>query len=647
MQSCELDKLLTAYDIADIAGMTMQGVYLRLKNQGNKYIRDFKSNGGRGGRHQKLYDKSVLDLFPQARLYQQKEAEEKPKLSTRRNYNGRGKNRYISEALEIKIKNTSYNYYLNQARRDNIELCTRWAVQDYWIDIQNELKSKEKYLEFEKFLWYFYSKRITRKDGYWVGYAHKEKWQQSWDSTHRVNELNGKLPTNSYSYIELFEDVGLIGEGFGAGLIWIADATQFDVWVDKDGKKQTISYLMIIDGITGMPLYLHLLEKGESIQDISKAFAECLNIHGKPAMGVLMDNGAAFRSAELRNYIKSWYMPEEIERFKKWSFRKKLFGGQTEPYLYPLARIPRYPFKAKIERMFDEINRHQSECYPLSYIGTRDSRHLTHEIGSYPTIALLNAPNYQKAFENFLSWVYTEFINRIQNSSLNYFAKKYKQKSTILNAWQFYGGKFELNDFQVDTLNSCKQLHLLSAPTENQNSIPEISRIFELYATCPEEKKHKIQAGLGFVNFAEDNIRYNIQCEKLAEFVGRPVIAILDSNKAYLFKENDPNWYDERTPNPDDIYYIGEGRDHTIRKEDDLEIRHITKQNRKNIQKKINNEIEQIYIPSAQSSADNSLRYDGTIADGYPTGGSIGSIELNGVDDFEEENDDLDKFFNF
>jgi len=607
MLTLESNNCLTAEQIAEIVQISRRAVAKKLI-YADKYLHDIRSSGGRP---QKFYNKSVLELFPQAKLYQKIEQETKPKLSAKRTYSGRGKNRYISEALELKIKNQAYNYYLNQARRDNIELCTRWAVQDYWQDIKSELEQRGKNpdLKIEKFLWYFYSKRITRKDGYWVGYAHKENWQLAWESVHKVNELNGALPYNSYEYIELFENIGLLGQGFGAGLIWIVDATQFDVWTDKDGKKQTVSYLLILDGITRMPLYVQMLEKGESVQDISKAFAQCLEIHGKPSMGVLMDNGSAFRSAELRNYIKSWYNPEELDQFEHFEFRKKLFGGQTDPYLYPLAKIPRFPFKAVIERMFDELNRHQSECYPFAYIGTRDSRSVTHELGSTPSVALLNAPQYTEAFQNFLYWIYTDYVNRVQGSQFRYFSKKYKQAPTILSAWQFYGGKFNITDFQINTEKVQKKLLLESATTANQFNIPEVAKAYEAYAIADDSKKHRVTAGLGYVTFVEDNLSYNIHCEYLSQFQGRQVVAVLDGRKAYLFKEFDANWFDELTPREGDLCYIGTGKDHTIRQENDLEIRHESTELRKNLQKTLTQQVNNSLNDSRQKTDGKLLNY--------------------------------------
>jgi hypothetical protein len=634
--------MLTLQDIAKKTGKTRRAI-AKKSFLLDYFIREVST----GGRPVKFYDENILERLGYINPHADIQNIDNPTKPVRKERSDKSAPRLISEKLETELIKQTFTYYINQARLSNVLLCCKWACNDFANDILKELQEKNKQMTLEEFAQFFYLRRLMRKDKkYYEGPFHRDNWKKLWSEKHDVNKFNAQLPSNRWEEMELLVNAGIIGEGFGAGLIWVVDGTQLDLFVDNDGKKQTMNYLAITDGITGMIMYVKLLQNGERIQDVASAFSECLRIHGKPAWGVMMDNGRAFRSAEIRNYISSWYTPSELYDIENNSLRNKIFNNQHEPYLYPLAKIPRYPFKAKIERTFDEINRHPSENYPVSYIGTRDSRAVSHELGSNPILALEKAPAPDKAFANFIWWIYSDFINRQSGGKLKYFQRLSKQKPTLLNAWLYFGGKFNL-----DEENNINKIELKSA--SNLTAI-EQSKIYEIYATAEDSKKHRVKASLGHANLIENNINYNINSDSLDLSVfNKQITVVIDGKDAYIFLEHDNNSYDERVPHEGDIYFVGMGFDATIRNEEDLKYKIKTQKVRKNMKDAISEKIKQLTYNSEQSEFNeiSSAEYHIIPQTTRPT--ELSDKEIKELeDDFEKtineiENDDIDDFLNF
>lgn len=472
-----------------------------------------------------------------------------------------GKSRVIAPELESKIKTLTLTYYLQQARKKNIRYCVELACKDLW-----SLISKETEKDLESFAWYFYNKRVKNKSSQYVGYAHTESWYTLWEQKHDVNKYNTSLPTNRWHYLELFKDAGLIAKGFGAGSLWVCDGTQFNAWIDDNGKAKTMSYLCIIDVLTGMPLYEDFMQNGESICDVSRILWECAQIHGKPKFGIILDNGSAFRSPAVKNLIRSWYHKYELEDFKNNNFRKTLFGGQTEPYIFPLAKIPRYPFKAYIERNFDKQDLFVAEEMALSYIGTRDSRKTSNELGSTPNKGVAARVPKGKAFELFLTWIYTDLIHR--NEAKLSFLKREGLSSSVAECWRYFGGELYLGDGFENIQIAAKQIKIYN---ENKE-FSENAKYFAEYGMCGNIKK--IKANNGHLTLIHNKVQYNFISEFLdISLINRKVSVVLreNENEALIFLEYDPNRADARTPDKDSIYFVGIAQNAVINSVESLE----------------------------------------------------------------------------
>jgi len=571
--------LITAEDIALRTGKSLQAV---LRKQ---FLRQYVAKEvSFGGRPRRYYYEDVLKEFVNVgneRIKIDKEQELGDVIRKRARNSSCGKPRVISEDLEKRIKTLAFKYYLEQSRRDNILRCVEAAVRDLWHLIERETLRHTP----ESFTLYFYMKRVMRKSNHYLGYAYAEQWELRWMEQHQKNKYNSELPANRWDYISLFEDAGLIGEGYGAGLLWSIDATQFDAWIDDGGKPRTMNYMVILDGITAMPLYMQWLEKGETIEAIAEILWRAVQLHGKPKFGIMMDNGAAFRSKEIRAMIRSWYTPAELDELAKNEFRKRIFWGQTEPYLYPIAKIPRSPIKAQHERMFDELSRYMQEMLPLSYIGTRDSRAVAHELGTTPVLAVQNRPTREAAWAGFLKWMVEAIFMRNQPKLA--FLKKRGYEPNLLSLWRYYGGRVNIGRCG-DELADMVEPHSVS------KDLPANARYYALYAAGT---KHEVKAGIGGCVVTENGEQYNLISDGLdATLANKKVKVVIckETGEGIIMKEWQNNDPDPRTPDKDSLYFVGVAQNAFIRKVGDLSIKQRTTLIRNRLQNSIKRDTERL-----------------------------------------------------
>jgi hypothetical protein len=562
--------LITAEDIAMRTGKSLQAVLRKQFLQ--QYVAKEVSFGGRPRRY---YYKEVLRKFGvdigNEKITIEKEQELVDVKRKRARNSSCGKPRVINEDLEKRIKTLALRYYLEQSRRDNILRCVEAAVRDLWHLIEKETQRHTQ----ESFVLYYYMKRVMRKSNHYLGYAYAEQWELRWMEHHQKNKYNAELPTNRWDYISLFEDAGLIGQGYGAGLLWSIDATQFDAWIDDGGKPRAMSYVVILDGITAMPLYMQWLEKGETIEAIAEILWRAVQLHGKPKFGIMMDNGAAFRSKEIKAMIRSWYTPAELVELANNEFRKRMFWGQTEPYLYPIAKIPRSPIKSQHERIFDELSRYMQEMLPLSYIGTRDSRAVAHEIGTTPVAAVQNRPTREAAWAGFLEWMVEAIFMRNQPKLA--FLKKRGYETNLLGLWRYYGGRVNID--------RSKELTDMIEPHSVSKDLPANARYYALYAAGT---KHEVKAGIGGCVVTENGQQYNFVSDYLdVTLANKKVKVVIDNGEGIIMKEWQNNEPDPRTPDKDSLYFVGVAQNAFIRKVGDLEIKQRTTEIRNKLQKSI------------------------------------------------------------
>lgn len=544
----------TMDEIALRAGISKQAVSKRLQSVSPV---DVVWNGG--GRPVKMYSEIVFELFPQLMCNASCALVEKPTgrvldMKTKKNP-CKDKSRILSEKLNQYLIDETYTMFVNQGDHNGLKRVCEDVIANYWVEIEADLiesgkikNSKGKVRNCEDMQHYWYFKVINRKDKINEGVAIRKSWKLRWAEKHNVNKANARKATARYSMLEMLENEGLIAPGRGAGAIWVIDGTQFDAWTDDNGKPKTFNYLMIMDGVTKLPLYVKILEDGEKISEVAEALWECVNMHGVPPLGIVADNGRAFKSKEIQAMVRAWYTPEQLEHFRRGCpIRRELYRDasgkpQRGAILYPLAKVPRAPFKASIERSFKELNRHQQTMLAVSYSGTRDSMYLTHELGTTPTVAVKHAINKQTAFLSFLHYIYFDYAVRVQPGSenLKWLKTKYKVNPTPANAWKFYGGKWDLrnSELQGDT-NEMPTLNLESESRLALNAMTAIP-FFEFART---DKRHKVRCGDNYVNVTHNRESHTYTSECLdARTWGKEATVVVDSynsRRGYIFYEKE------------------------------------------------------------------------------------------------------------
>jgi transcriptional regulator with XRE-family HTH domain len=590
-----------------------------------------------GGRPRKYYSAEILREFglKPDKIIMTPEPEDEPARELRRKRarnSSIGKPRVITEELEARLKSLALRTYLEQSRRDNIFRCVEAAVAELWRFIEKEAPHHTP----QSFSLYFYMHRVMRKTNHFLGYAHSENWYLRWDEAHKKNKFNASLPTNRWDYLSLFEDAGLIGEGYGAGLIWSIDATQFNAWIDDGGKPRAMSFMMVLDGVTAMPLYMEWLEKGETIEDTARILWNCVQIHGKPPLGIVFDNGAAFRSKEIQALVRSWYTPAELYEMENNEFRKKLFWGQTSPCIYPIAKIPRYPIKAQHERWFEMFDRFCYEELAGSYIGTRDSRAVEHELGSTPTKAVSMRYAKEVVFAGFLNWIYNKEIWQRQPKLSHLRAKGLEDN--LANIWRYYGGRVAKGNLQLP-----EDTQKVVEPHQKHSELPGNAIYYALYATGI---KHEVKANLGSVVVTEAGRTYNFQSEWLdLSLVGKKVKVAIHENKGIIMKEWQPNDPDPRTPEPDSLWFVGVAHDAFIRTVADLENRRISTNIRKKLNKQVKESTSQLI--GGRLEIRNKLEVQTQITQGLSWQSTQDNLINPPLEDTEQsEEDELDKLIN-
>lgn len=589
-------ELVTMDEIVDLCEYSGKAHVCRKIKQSGVNAYSFVQTGGRRVNLYSLDD--VASLFPilatkkiatkaQTGILQEPENNENKKK--RAPSPKRGKSEKFPPELENEICKRAFTYYMSQAKRTGIYEAVRHAVADFY----DEMKKYDD-RPVETVAQFYYNHRVMRRSSTFLGHAITGKWDMLWRQKFDANKSNSKLPTAQYDYISLFTDAGILSAGHGAGSIWVIDGTQLDTMVkkiDENGKEYvtTVNYLAVIDGVTGFPIQFGLLEAGETIVAVASVLNAAVRHFGAPPMGIIVDNGAAFRSKEIKNLIRSWYTPEQLSDIKNDKFRTKLFDGQTEPIIFPIAKVPRFPFKAKLEQTFNQFTPFYTSNLPVSYQGTRESRMVKFELGTVPTKALKEAPMLDLVWSDFINWIYTEYVNRPRTGVYGSFKRLTGQSPTALSAWRYYGGKCEFSD------------DIITLDTSDKLALNEGSRAFQIFAEAPAESKHVVTAELGWIRVTHNKmaLRYNSNLLGISLY-GQKITVIPDGKQCWLFKEYDLYNFDYRTPNEGDVYFIGLAESSIVDSVESLNNRYGVRNTRKTITKEINqtiaNAVEADYV---------------------------------------------------
>jgi len=301
----------------------------------------------------------------------------------------------------------------------------------------------EKFPNYIKMAEYFYKRRIMGRTKEYTGYALRYpswqvQWQNKWKKTN-IALIRGV--TVEYDWLEVMQDAGVIGEGFGAGRIWFLDDHIGDSFVydaDKVGYKGALPKgLYMIDGITGM--FLDYMPGEVTSVTVAMMIIRNAIKYGLPAT-IGLENSRSMRNLKLDSVINSLYGDETLAWYRDNSgdWFHELFPRAKSPIARNLPNIPRSPFKARLERMFQDIKRHDSWYFPLTYQGGgRDPVQLRVSNTPKQPLQIYSEENYTNSIIKYLSG---EYLQASRPGMFKGFEKRTGLRPTVENVWKYYGG---------------------------------------------------------------------------------------------------------------------------------------------------------------------------------------------------------------
>lgn len=548
---------LTLDEISELVGRNKSTVHRR-KGLDSFFVGYIKEGPGRSC---KVYDPQVLALWGIAKA----DIEKSEQITRRKRRNDKGtprRPRGASKKERIKIRdsivNRTFQLWMLQARSDNVLPCCLDACIEY-AEINGTVHGFDNPEDMAN---YYYQKFIKRNDKHYQGAYFKDSWQVKHMNEWRNRDINNKMPQNSWDYISLLKDYNLIGEGYGAGDLWVVDASDLDTYVKIDNKPQKLKYLQIMCGVTRYPMLIRPLLNGESILEVQRIIAQAYSIYGVPRLGVVLDNGRAFSSAATEYLIKSLYRYDELQEFTIAEWRRAIFPHQKKaPLFYNMPNRPQYHFKAAVERSFREHDKFATRFNPKSYIGPPGGQQIVqHNFSTMPYNNMKMAKDASEVWDAFNRWLYGRHVHSIQPKTLTTFRKTTGKPPTILKAWEYYGG-------------------LKEGGRTNIKKIPKENEPYLLYYLTPEDREHKHRVTVtdfGYIRCQHRGEQMNYHCKSLDPSFANNALRICvvprwdNPEIAYLYLEHNPKRDDERVPDEGMVYYIGQAENHVIRNKQDI-----------------------------------------------------------------------------
>lgn len=487
----------TAEDLARIAGISRSSVVRRAGIE--QFIVGREQAGSAGGRAPVVYSDDAILFLKGAPV----KAEQKQSSSGRARRSDRGGTRSLDEGTESLIVERARGLYLAQANPKAVKPAVEHAVRQLLSEERIELG---KYASPDDLAWYVYNSRIMRKDKYYQGWYHRLQQGGTWLAQHVATWQkptdNARYLTQRYDLMEYLLRAGVVGDGFGAGWLRSFDATKFDAWVQIGGQKRTFWYYLMPCALTGYPMIAAPIEN-EDGESVIQLLVESVRRYGAPLV-LQMDNARVNRSESVQSFVRTLWSESELQQFSAHSLAwfDDLFG-RSEPYIFNLPNIPRYPMKAKNERAFRQIaDEYIQIAHAQSYTGgTREAGvHLT--LSNRPDPAI-EAPPGIEVWRQFEDWLYSTYIRRNRPDSLGTFHRLTGLPPTIEAAWSYF--------------SSSRQWR--PVPAEREGAF--------LYWSVPSSWRHVRKAGRGYVAVQHDGTQRNYVCAGLSQaYEGRPVTVV-------------------------------------------------------------------------------------------------------------------------
>lgn len=467
-----LDSLLTFDDLAVTAGISRRAISKR-KGIDNYFVKQVSN----GGRPIKFFHPEALKLFG---IEPQQIGQQNRVRKIRTDINS---SRVCSEEMEMAVVNLAFEIYLSQANRNYILNSVQRACIELWNDEYASIfPSANKMAE------YFYKRRIMGKSKAFIGYAVSyPSWQTQWERKWKKSDVALKrLPTARYSWLDIMEDAGIIGPGFGAGRIWFLDDHIGDSFLydsEKVGYKGTLPKgLFMVDGVTGM--FLDYMP-GE-VNSISVGMMIIRNVLklGLP-LAIGLENSRAMRNIKLDSAINSLYSDDVLNWYRNNSgdWFHELFERASTPVVRNLPNIPRSPFKARLERLFQEVKKHDGWYFPETYQGGGlDPVQLRVSNTPKQPLQIYNVNNYTKSIVEYLS---TEYLQKERANMFEGFFNKTGLTPTVENVWNYYGGFDNAGTkVEVDSSKFATTLYWLSEMDDMSTIIKRESKAYPGRVSC-------------------------------------------------------------------------------------------------------------------------------------------------------------------
>jgi len=346
---------LTTYDIATLVNRSIRAVQQR-KNIDDYLVGYAPSSGN--GRRAKLFKPTVLQLWGVNPAEYADVDNPDAAISDKRS--DAGKSRVFGELEPFLIKKAK-EYYLSMPTKNLSEACRMTA---------NYAK-----LEGHDIDWEQLHRRLARRKTATCDFSspyYSENWIKIHDAVYRVRKNRFyNNPFTLYNRFAMFRNAGLLGKGFGSRRVIVVDDFKRDVWVNNDGKMDMPWGLVFIDGITNKPLTIvpcdtittDIIAAGV----LMTAFAH--GIHHDTVW--VFETSKAMKNKNIIGLIESLYSPEQLAAFQHSEhWVRKLFDGQTGPYVNSPSQIAQSIFKSRVERSLRNFKDEFDGVYfPTAYQG--------------------------------------------------------------------------------------------------------------------------------------------------------------------------------------------------------------------------------------------------------------------------------------
>lgn len=486
---------LTFEDVAELVGISRRAV---MKRKGiDNYV---MSKISCGGRPRVMLHPDVLNLF--GITYNQPDDELKPKKA--RSHKGIACK--VTPEREKTFIETALSIYLSQGNRKYVQNSCIKAAAELWDEYY-----QEQFKNYHEMAEYFYKRRITRRDKLFVGYAYRNpawevQWERQWK---RHNQALISTPTLHYKWLDIMEDAEVIGEGFGSASIWAIDDHIGDSFMFNDNGSgyhgKLPKGLFLIDAVTGM--WLDYMEGEVNSTMLIHMIIRNVMKYGIP-FAIMLENSKVMRNLKVDEIIKSLYPDTYLEFCSQdnGNWFNTLFEKAKSPIVRNLPNIPRAPFKARLERLFQEIKRWEGYIFPETFqAGGLDPIQLRcSNTPIQPNSKTYTIENYVESLNYFMKEVYPKSI---RTKMFENFDRRAGLLPTIENVWNYYGGENPGTHKAPSTANLGTALYYLSKLDIEDNKII----------------RRESKALPGRVSCTVNQCEYLFTDAKLAEYVGKKI----------------------------------------------------------------------------------------------------------------------------